>query len=112
MAGMVGTDPQPKAPVACSLGVAGLRAQERRWADLVRGAGIDRSATGDGVALRFRADPNVEHELRELVAVENECCSWATWEVRADRDGALVMQARTTGDGVTTLQSMFPRDAS
>ena len=80
----------------------------------MRRAGIDRAATADGVALTFRADDSVEHELRELVAVEDQCCSWARWEPHAvgdgDGDAGLVMRARARGDGVTTLQSMFLRD--
>jgi hypothetical protein len=90
-----------------------LRTQGQRWEALVRRAGIDRGATADGVALTFRADDDVEHELRELVAVENQCCSWARWELHAVVDGeddtALVMRARASGDGVGTLQSMFLR---
>jgi hypothetical protein len=43
----------------------------------VRAAGVDRAATAEGVTLTFRADERVERELRELVAVENECCAWA-----------------------------------
>jgi hypothetical protein len=95
--------------IACSLTAGGLRTQAQRWVELVRAAGIDRAATADGVRLTFRADPAVERELRELVAVENECCAWARWEVRADGEGALVMQARAADDGVDTLQSMFLR---
>jgi hypothetical protein len=102
-------------PVACSLDGGGLHSQEQRWRALVRRAGVDRAATADGVALTFRADDGVEHELRELVAVENVCCSWARWELHAvgdgDGDTALVMRARAGGDGATTLQSMFLRDA-
>jgi hypothetical protein len=111
-----GADPQRTAaePIACSLDAGGLLSQEQRWQALVRRAGIDRAATADGVALTFRADDSVEHELRELVAVENVCCSWARWELHAvgdgDGDTALVMRARASGDGVTTLQSMFLRD--
>lgn len=74
---------------------------------LVRTAGIDRAATTDGVTLTFRSDPRVERELRALVAIETECCTWARWEVRADGDGGLVMHAGTTGHGVAVLQSMF-----
>jgi hypothetical protein len=108
-----GSEPQrtATAPIACSLDAGDLRSQEQRWAALVRRAGIDRAATADGVALTFRADDGVEHELSELVAVENQCCSWARWELRAvvdgDDDTALVMRARASGDGVATLQSMF-----
>jgi hypothetical protein len=90
-------------------------------------AGIDRAATADGVALTFRDDAGVERELRELVAVENQCCPWARWEWHAvgvgvgvgvgdgdgdgDGDSALVMRARANRDGVGTLQSMFLRAA-
>jgi hypothetical protein len=102
------TDAQRATPVACSLDAGNLRTQAQRWVELVGTAGIDRAAAAaDGVTLRFRADPAVERELRELVAVERGCCSWARWEVSADGDGALVMHAGTTGDGVATLQSMF-----
>jgi hypothetical protein len=116
MNAMPGDDPQRAAPepVACSLDAEGLHSQEQRWRVLVRRAGIDRAATADGVALTFRAGEGVEHELRELVAVENVCCSWARWELHAVADGdgdtALVMRARASGDGVTTLQSTFLRD--
>ena len=109
------TDPQRTAPIACSLDAGGLRARSSAGRRSSRRAGIDRAATADGVALTFRADDDVEHELRELVAVENQCCAWARWEVHADGDGdgdaELVMRARADGDGVATLQSMFLRGA-
>jgi hypothetical protein len=109
VSGIPGTEaPQPTTQIACSLGAGDLRSQEQRWAELVRGAGLDRAATVEGVALTFRASPDVERELRELVAVENECCAWARWEVRAEGDGGLVMQASAGGDGVAVLRSMFP----
>jgi hypothetical protein len=106
-----GADSQPTttAPIACSLGAGGLRTQEQRWAALARGAGIGRAAIADGVTLTFRRHEGVERELRGLVAVENECCAWARWDVRADGDGGLLMHACATGDGVAALQSMFPR---
>jgi hypothetical protein len=75
----------------------------------MRAAGTGRDATADGVTLTFRADDDVERELRELAATENECCAWARWEVRALDGDALAMHASATGDGVAVLQSMFPR---
>ena len=74
----------------------------------MRGAGTGRAVTVDGVTLTFRAGGDVERELHELVATENECCAWARWEVRTDGDAGLVMHAGATGDGVAVLQSMFP----
>ena len=53
--------------------------------------------------------------MRALVAVENECCSWAAWSVERD-NGLLVMAARSKGDGIAALHGMFtaaiPRDAA
>jgi hypothetical protein len=111
MSQLPGTDPVRTAPIACSLDAGDLRTQEQRWAELVRRAGTDRVATADGVTLTFRADEDIERELRELVAVETECCAWARWEVRADEDRALVMRASAAADGVAVLQSMFPPDS-
>jgi hypothetical protein len=113
MSPMPGADAQPTtaAPIACSLGAGGRVTQEQRWAAIVRDAGTDRRATTAGVTLTFRAGTEVERELRELVAIENECCAWARWQVRADDDVGLVMQAGASGDGVATLQAMFPLDA-
>jgi hypothetical protein len=51
--------------------------------------------------------PTVAVELQALVAVENECCSWATWSVEERADGALVMAARSEGEGVVALHGMF-----
>jgi hypothetical protein len=108
MSRLPGTEQERTAPVVCSLDASSLRTQEQRWAALMRGAGTGRATSADGVTLTFRAEPDVERELRELVAAENECCAWARWEVRALRDGGLVMHAGATGDGVAVLQSMFP----
>jgi len=44
--------------------------------------------------------------LRALVAVENECCSWATWTVGAG-PAHIVLDVRAAGVGVTVLHSMF-----
>jgi hypothetical protein len=56
----------------------------------------------------FANEPGVEDELRRLVAVENECCRWAVWEVSPQGE-TIVMSARSSGEGVTTLHGMFSR---
>jgi len=92
--------------VACTLTEADLKTQSERWLTLGENFGLGRVATDDGLRLRFRYHPAVEDELRALVAVENDCCGWARWDVERDKDG-LVMAARSTGDGIATLHSMF-----
>jgi len=93
-------------PVACTLTPAGLAAQARRWEQLMARALTGRAQTADGVRLSFRPGPGTEGELRALVAVETECCSWATWTVERTA-GTIVLQVRSTAEGIAALHGMF-----
>jgi hypothetical protein len=92
--------------VACTLTDTDLKSQRERWLALGQNFGLGRIETDDGLRLRFRYHPAVEDELRALAAAENECCAWAAWEVERDCD-TLVMSARSQGEGVATLHTMF-----
>jgi hypothetical protein len=92
--------------VACTLTHSDLKTQRERWINLGENFGLGRYETPDGLRLTFRDHPAVEAELRALVAVENECCSWAAWSVERG-DGALTMAARTQGDRIAALHGMF-----
>lgn len=92
--------------VACTLSDTGLKTQRERWISVGTNFGISRKKTDDGLQLTFKDHPAVEQELRALVAVENDCCSWASWSVERS-DGALLMAARSKGEGVSTLHGMF-----
>lgn len=91
-------------PVACALTSADLAAQGERWERLIAQAMAERTETADGLRISFR--PGAEDELRALVAVETECCSWATWTV-AQTAGAIVLDVRSAAEGVTALHAMF-----
>src|SRR6516165_5276180 len=93
-------------PVACTLAPAGLAAQARRWERLIARAMTECTQTADGLRMSFRPEPGVEEELRRLVAVENDCCSWAAWAVETAA-GAPVLGVRSTGPGIATLHGMF-----
>lgn len=93
-------------PVACSLTRAGLAEQAGRWERLAARALTGQEKTADGVRLSFRPERGTERELRALAAVEAECCSWATWTVRASAT-QLVLDVRAAGDGVAALHGMF-----
>jgi hypothetical protein len=93
-------------PVACTLTSADLTAQSERWARLMARALTERAETADGLRLSFRPGPGTEDELRALVAVETECCSWATWTVEPAA-GAIVLDVRSAAEGVATLHTMF-----
>jgi hypothetical protein len=92
--------------VACTLSGTDLKSQRERWLNLGENFGLGRRETEDGLRLDFRNHPAVREELDALVAVENECCSWAAWSVEQEGE-TLVMVARSKGMGVTTLHEMF-----
>ena len=92
--------------VACTLSDTNLKTQRDRWISVGTNFGIGREETDDGLRLSFKDHPAVEQELRALVAVENDCCSWASWCVERKED-VLVMAARSKGEGILTLHGMF-----
>src|SRR5262245_693725 len=96
--------------IACTLGSNELRTQAERWTRLIAGAGTRRAVTGTGLRLHFRRDPAVERELRQLVAVETECCGWATWTVEAAADD-LVVAIGSSGHGVSVIHGLFLDEA-
>ncbi|HEX6702004.1 MAG TPA: hypothetical protein VF101_14855 [Gaiellaceae bacterium] len=93
-------------PVACTLGSAKLGTQVERWDELYAEAGAERRETDEGLRVSFRRAPGVERELRDLVAVETECCAWADWTVQADAD-ELVLEVTSREDGLPVLHSWF-----
>ena len=92
--------------VACTLTDADLKTQRERWLTLGEHFGLDRVETEDGLRPSFRDHPAIRAELESLVAVENDCCSWAAWSVEREGD-TLVMAARSKDVGVQTLHGMF-----
>jgi hypothetical protein len=101
-------EPVPNAaPIACSLGQDDLAQRQRRWHALAGRAIIDLARTGYGLRLRFRDEPGVEAELRQLAALERDCCAFADWAVLAD-GGAIALDVRgKSADSVPAVQEMF-----
>jgi hypothetical protein len=93
-------------PIACTLDAAGQAEQARRWATLIDTAAIGRTATADGIELRFHPHQGVADELDQLVAVERGCCPWADWQIERT-DAALILRATAPRDGVAALRAMF-----
>lgn len=92
--------------IACDLGGDKAATQVERWLQLGKQAGLGRVETPDGLEIRFRGEAAVERELRDLVAVESDCCAWARWEVHRV-GGELVMRVSSTPEGATALHAMF-----
>lgn len=94
----------PRGPVACTLTSAGLAAQAERWRELMSRAMTGRTQTADGLRVFFRLE--AAEELRALVAVETECCQWATWTVETSA-GQAVLDVRSAAEGIAVLHGMF-----
>ena len=94
-------------PIACSLGRDDLAERQRRWHALAGRAIIDLAPTGYGLRLRFRDEPGVEAELRQLAALERDCCAFADWAVLAD-GGIITLDVRgKNADSVPAVREMF-----
>jgi MerR family copper efflux transcriptional regulator len=93
-------------PLACSLNGADLERRRQRWRELAGRALLGQEATERGVRQRYRAERDVERELRELALAERDCCGFAEWEVRGV-DGLLELEVSSTPEGATVIREMF-----
>jgi hypothetical protein len=104
-------EPREPAVVACSLGPEDHSARRTRWQQIRTRALIDVFATQRGVRLIFRDDPGVEEDLRQLVSLEGECCSFADWSLRA-QSGDLLLDVSADGDASAVVREMLSRTGS
>ena len=95
------------AAVACALSPADLAAQYSRWEQLAARAMTRRAETADGLRLCFRREPGAEEELRALATMENECCPWAAWTVRAEAEQIVLNVRSASAEGIAALHGMF-----
>lgn len=96
--------------VACSLAPGDLAPRRERWLRLSEQALLEQTPTPAGMRLRFRSVDGAEHELRELAALERDCCSFATWSVTSD--GAdLILDVTADGEGVAAVRALFDEPA-
>ncbi|HEX4063646.1 MAG TPA: hypothetical protein VHY58_21735 [Streptosporangiaceae bacterium] len=94
-------------PVACTLGAGDLADRVTRWRAVAARAAGERSPTEHGVRLSFATGPGVAAELRELAALERDCCAFATWSVRQDGDRVLVEVSGDSPEAAQAVQVMF-----
>ena len=70
-------------PIACSLDAAQLAERKERWRALEEHALISTERTENGARQRYRGGAAIEAELRDLVALEAECCPFL--DLRVER---------------------------
>ncbi len=68
----------------CSLSPAALTARTATVSELLRTHPHRRTSINGGRRLTFTADPQLEHALHELVALEADCCPFLTMTITAD----------------------------
>lgn len=68
-------------PIACTLGLAALRARrEGLLTDLWRRA-ADRAQSAEGIRLRFPADADVLARIARTVDAERQCCRFVRFQI-------------------------------
>ena len=92
--------------IACSLTADELPERRRRWRTLLEGALIEREQIPAGVRLELVARDGVEQELRELAALERECCAFASFEV-SRYEHRVRLDVTSSGDGIPAVRELF-----
>jgi hypothetical protein len=73
-------------PIACTLDAAEMRGRAAFIDSLVEDAVLDRRPIDGGLRTRFRAAPDVERRVHELVEAESRCCAFLSFAVGHDGD--------------------------
>ena len=92
-------------PIGCTLVAPDLAAQGTRWRELAQRTPVERAELPNGMRLIFGAAPGVAETLEELVAIERECCAFATWTLSTDADKTIL--DITTDEAVPIVREMF-----
>ena len=96
--------------VACSLTPSDVHGRRERWLRLSDRALVEKKAIEAGVRLRFERLDGIEAELRELAALERDCCSFAAWTVTGE-GAELRLEVTAEGEGVAAVRALFDEPA-
>jgi hypothetical protein len=91
---------------ACTLTSNEQLDRRERWHRLRDVGHAVRIETDTGLRLEFHRSESVERELRELAALERDCCAFATWTVR-DTGSRVVLEVDGQGDAIPVLHAMY-----
>ena len=83
---------QPSQPLSCSLEGPELLDRVDAWREVVQRART-RAVEGDRVVAVYPNDAQILERLRELIAAEDECCSFLLFDVEETPD-AIVTELR------------------
>jgi hypothetical protein len=77
-------------PLACSLSAEHARERAERWRQLGQRWLLARERVEEGVRMRFASSGTLIDELRELVALERECCPFLDFRLSSERQEILL----------------------
>ena len=89
-------DPTADQAIACTLSDADLRDRQSAWLELRRYV-VGWEPVPGGLDLSFAPVRGLLPALRQLVAVEAECCAWMTFQI-TDPPGKVRLAIRAKGD--------------
>jgi hypothetical protein len=92
--------------VACSLEQADLATRRTEWREVAGSALLETRRLDSGVRLVFAASAETERALRDLAALERECCGFAAWSVERSGD-ELALEVTSSGEGIAAVQAMM-----
>ena len=86
--------------IACTLTLDDLKDVRGAWQKLLRTSLVSRDEVPGG--LRITVTPGGENALKQLIDIEQQCCSWITFVV----DGPTV-ELTAQGAGEQVIRAMF-----
>jgi hypothetical protein len=93
-------------PIVCTLNPADMRGRLARVNALATTALLSRELIDGGLRHRFRAGDEIEREVREIAALESECCAFLTFEVSRDAD-SVVLDVTGRADAQPVIEQFF-----
>lgn len=93
-------------PIACTLAAAEMCGRGARIDALAADALLEREPIEGGLRHLFRADDAVEREVRQLAALESECCAFLIFEVSRSRH-AIMLDVTGTPDAQQVIEQFF-----
>jgi hypothetical protein len=103
---MLDTTTPNEAPMACTLSPGQYKDRTGKLAALAARALHSRAQTADGEQLTFADTPEIEGELRAVIAAESSCCAFLRMELHRTGDG-LVLDITGAQDARPVIAELF-----
>ena len=93
-------------PIACTLTPGAYQGRTAELSGLAGRAWRSREQTAEGERLVFADSPDVERELRAVIAAESSCCAFLRMELQRGDDG-LVLDIAGPQDARPVIAELF-----